>query len=132
MADALIRYNSGPVRVVRFLQDLWAYAMKWEMWGLIAGTAALVAGCLIPNRLLPRLPNDKLMHAGAFAVLAWLALGVASGPRSAVAWMAGLAIAGWLIECLQRLVPDRGFSWADIGANLAGIGAAILIRCVTP
>jgi len=105
--------------------------MKWEMLGLIAGSTGLVAGCLIPNRYLPRLPNDKLMHAGAFAVLAWLALGIASGPQAAVAWMLGLAVAGWLIECLQHLVPDRGFSWADIAANLAGIGVAILVRCIT-
>lgn len=102
------------------------------MLGLIAGTVALVAGCLIPNRHLPRLPNDKLMHAGAFAVLAWLALGVAAGPLSAAAWMAGLAVAGWLIECLQSLVPDRGFSWADIVANLAGIALGILVRHGVP
>lgn len=105
--------------------------MKLEMWGLIVLGIALVAGCLVPNRCLPRLPDDKLMHAGAFAVLAWLALGLAAGPVAAAAWMAGLALAGWLIECLQALVPDRGFSWGDIAANLAGIGVAILVRALS-
>jgi hypothetical protein len=34
---------------------------------------------------------------------------------------------GWLIECLQALVPDRRFCWRDLAANAAGIGCAALV-----
>ena len=33
----------------------------------------VLAGCLLPNEWLPPLPNDKLMHFGAYAALALLA-----------------------------------------------------------
>jgi len=96
--------------------------MVWE-WGLlIAGGAALSAGCLVPNSWLPtRLPNDKFMHFAAFGVLTALALQVAQTRTESLLWMGGLLVAGWLIECLQQLLPDRGFSWRDIVANAAGI-----------
>jgi VanZ family protein len=40
--------------------------------------------------------------------------------------LAGLLLAGWLIECLQQLVPGRGFSWRDMAANAAGVAAGAL------
>jgi VanZ family protein len=82
---------------------------------------AVCAGCLVPNRWLPPLPNDKFLHFASFAVLAVLALRVAQGPAEALAWLLGLLAAGWLIECLQSLVPDRRFCWRDILANAGGI-----------
>ncbi|CAN7710444.1 VanZ family protein [Pseudoduganella sp. LjRoot289] len=101
--------------------------MAWELGLLIAAGAALAGGCLVPNRWLPAaLPNDKLMHFAAFAVLTGLALRVANGRAEALLWLAGLLLAGWLIECLQQLVPDRGFSWRDMAANAAGIASAAL------
>jgi hypothetical protein len=95
--------------------------MVWE-WMLFGGAAAgLCVGCLVPNRWLPPLPNDKFMHFAGFGVLSVLALRVADGRTEAVLWLLGLLVAGWLIECLQTLVPDRKFCWRDIGANAAGI-----------
>lgn len=91
-----------------------------------AAMAAVCAGCLVPNRWLPPLPNDKLLHFASFAVLGLLALRVAQGWQEACLWLLGLLIAGWLIECLQALVPDRRFCWRDIGANAAGIAFAAL------
>jgi VanZ family protein len=88
----------------------------------IAAAAVLCAGCLMPNRLLPPLPNDKFMHFAGFAVLSVLALRLAHGRAQALCWLAGLLLGGWLIECLQQLVPDRGFCWRDMAANAAGIG----------
>jgi VanZ family protein len=86
-----------------------------------AASAALVAGCLVPNRYLPRLPNDKLLHFAGFAILGGLALRTAQGRLEGACWLLGLLVAGWLIECLQQLVPDRRFCWRDIAANAAGI-----------
>jgi VanZ family protein len=95
---------------------------------VLLGVAALAvtAGCLVPNRWLPRLPNDKLLHFASFALLAALALRVADGRAQAAFWLLGLLAAGWLIECLQMLVPDRTFCWRDIAANAAGIAFVAL------
>lgn len=101
--------------------------MAWELQLLIAAGAALAGGCLVPNRWLPAaLPNDKLMHFVAFAVLTVLALRLAHGRAETLLWLGGLLLAGWLIECLQQLVPDRGFSWRDMAANAAGVASAAL------
>lgn len=98
---------------------------------LIVATLVLAAGCLVPNRWLPaNMPNDKLMHFAAFFVLSLLALRIASCPTESALWLGGLLVAGWLIEVLQQLLPDRGFSWRDIAANAAGIAAAALCSAV--
>ena len=91
----------------------------------ITATAVCV-GCLVPNRWLPPLPNDKFLHFASFAVLAILALRVADGRMETLCWLLGLLIAGGLIECLQALVPDRRFCWRDLAANAAGIAAVAL------
>lgn len=92
----------------------------------VCAAAGLCVGCLVPNRWLPPLPNDKFLHFAAYAVLTVLALRIAEDAVEAAWWMIGLAIGGWLIECLQALVPDRRFCWRDIAANSAGIGCAAL------
>jgi len=103
--------------------------LEWKLGLLILGGAVFTVGCLVPNRWLPaNLPNDKLMHFAAFAVLGVLALSGAQSHAQALVWMIGLSLAGGAIECLQQLVPDRGFSWRDIAANVAGVlfaGAAV-------
>lgn len=92
----------------------------------VCAAIGVCAGCLVPNRWLPPLPNDKLLHFAAFAVLTVLALRIAQDGREAAWWLTGLLLGGWAIECLQALVPDRRFCWRDIGANAAGIGSAAL------
>ena len=96
--------------------------------------AAVCVGCMVPNRWLPPLPNDKFLHFASFAALAILALRVADGRMEALFWLLGLLVAGWLIECLQgALVPDRRFCWRDIAANAAGIVfAAIATQLYLP
>nr|WP_314545858.1 VanZ family protein [uncultured Massilia sp.] len=93
----------------------------WDLALLGMAAAAVVTGCLVPNRWLPPLPNDKLLHCASFAVLGLLALRQAQGHVQAALWLLGLLVLGWLIECLQMLVPDRHFCWRDMGANAAGI-----------
>lgn len=98
--------------------------MAWELVLFLLGTVAISAGCLVPARWLPALPNDKLMHFLAYGGLALLAGRIAqSGPELA-AWLAGLFVAGWLIECMQKWVPGRTFCWRDMAANTAGIVVA--------
>ena len=93
---------------------------------------AVCMGCLVPNRWLPPLPNDKFLHFAAFAVLSLLALRVAQDRLEAAYWLIGLLIAGWVIECLQSLVPDRRFCWRDIAANAAGIALVALGAALYP
>jgi hypothetical protein len=95
--------------------------MGWDLMLFISAATAMCAGCLVPNRWLPRLPNDKFMHFAGFALLSMLALRVADGRVQTTLWLVGLLVGGWLIECLQAWVPDRSFCWRDIGANAAGI-----------
>jgi VanZ family protein len=99
----------------------------WNLILLILASLALLLGCLLPNRWLPAsLPNDKLLHFAAFGVLTLLALPLARNRGEAALVLGALLLAGWLIECLQQLVPDRHFSWRDQAANAAGIAAAAL------
>lgn len=101
--------------------------MVWEWMVFIVAAAGLVGGCLVPNRWLPAaMPNDKLLHFLAFGGLTLLALRLTHGPRQAGWAVAGLLLAGWLIECLQQLVPDRSFCWRDMAANAAGIAVVAL------
>ncbi|QOY93851.1 VanZ family protein [Massilia sp. UMI-21] len=100
--------------------------MPSEVLLFVCAASVLFVACLVPNRWLPPLPNDKLMHFGAFAVLTVLALRAAQGRGEAGWWLAGLLLGGWLIECLQSLVPDRRFCWRDLAANAAGIATVAL------
>lgn len=105
--------------------------MMWEMTVFVGFSLALLGGCLVPNQWLPsRLPNDKLMHFGAYALLALLAVRIATSVPERALWLAGLLLAGWLIECLQQLVPGRGFSWRDMAANAAGVAVGALCAAV--
>lgn len=106
--------------------------MGWEVILFVGAAVALCAGCLVPNGWLPKLPNDKLMHFAAFAVLSALALRIADGTLESLAWLLALLVGGWVIECLQALVPDRAFCWRDIRANAAGIAFAAACAQAAP
>jgi len=99
--------------------------LDWWLFG--AAAAAVLLGCLVPNRWLPPLPNDKLMHFVAFAVLTLLAARVAGSQTALLWWIGGLLLAGWLIEWLQQWLPDRSFCWRDLAANAAGIAVAAVL-----
>ncbi|NML61174.1 hypothetical protein HHL21_08785 [Massilia sp. RP-1-19] len=106
--------------------------MGGEIILFVGAAATLSAGCLVPNRWLPKLPNDKLLHFAAFAALSALALRIAEGALESAAWLLGMLVGGWVIECLQSLVPDRAFCWRDIGANAAGIAFAAGCAQIAP
>ncbi|MBC7861172.1 MAG: VanZ family protein [Burkholderiaceae bacterium] len=103
--------------------------MSWEMVLFLTGMALVSAGCLVPARWLPPLPNDKLLHFLAFGGLTLLALRLVGGRGELIYWLGGLLLAGWLIEALQNLVPGRSFCWRDMAANAAGILAG---ACFAP
>lgn len=96
--------------------------IAWPWIGFIVGALGVSAGCLLPPRWLPPLlPNDKLLHFLAFGGLSLLAGQIATNEIKLAWWLAGLFIAGWLIEVVQKWVPGRDFCWRDLAANTAGI-----------
>jgi VanZ family protein len=107
--------------------------MGLELTLFLGASAAVLAGCLVPNRWLPRLPNDKFLHFASFILLSVLALSVAGSGAERWLWLLGLLIGGWVIECLQILVPGRSFCWGDVAANASGIAVvavgAQLVDC---
>jgi hypothetical protein len=50
----------------------------------------VLAGCLVPNEWLPPLPNDKLLHFGAYGLLTLLAARIADGWTEFALWSAAL------------------------------------------
>lgn len=106
--------------------------MSWEVLSFVLVAGALSAGCLVPNRWLPPLPNDKFMHFAGFGLLSLLALQIADGVAERALWLFGLLVGGWVIECLQALVPDRAFCWRDMRANTAGIACAAAGAYIVP
>jgi len=104
--------------------------MGLEVILFVCAATCVCIGCLVPNRWLPPLPNDKFLHFSAFAVLTVLALRIADGPTQSAWWLVSLLLAGWVIECLQALVPDRRFCWRDMAANAAGIACAALVMAL--
>lgn len=104
--------------------------MAWELILFGATLAAVSIGCLLPAGWLPPLPNDKLLHFGAYAALTLMALPMVQNWMQLAYWLLGLLFAGAVIELLQNLVPGRSFCWRDLAANAAGIAVAAV--CALP
>ena len=47
-------------------------------------------------------------------------------------WLRGLVLAAWCVidEATKPMIPGRHFSWKDVGLNLCGAAAGILIAMV--
>lgn len=97
---------------------------------LLLGLALLIITYMaltpIPDLLQQRV-NDKLSHALAFALLAFLTH--ASWPNSAFNWRHGLPLIayGIFLECAQYFVPGRFFSLWDVAADAVGILLYLLL-----
>lgn len=114
---------------------------RLRTWGLtIAWAAVIVAVTAAPASTLPSAPLlpglDKLVHAGLFGILAWLALHARSRDRGAQfsTWIliVGLATFAALDEVLQRFVPGRGGDWMDWVADMAGVLIAVRLFGMAP
>ena len=97
--------------------------------GLFMLTAGLVLwGMLSHHRLIPAWVNrhDKLMHFGAFALLAALAQVAWPSLSRWLLWVS-LTAFGLLAEGLQQLLANRRFCWRDALANSLGAATAIAL-----
>ena len=103
-------------------------------WGPLVGYAlALFAVSADPQPVGAGLANDKLLHALAYAVLAWLGCragrGVVPGGRGGAA-STGLALAllhGAGVELCQRSIPGRHGSVGDFLADVLGAGIGVAL-----
>lgn len=96
---------------------------------LIAAVAA-IAWLATTDRSVPGLErlSDKLLHAAAFAALAWLVdLSFPESPFGP-AKVAALLAFGVAIEAVQYFLPYREASWLDVVADAAGVATYILCR----
>ncbi len=102
--------------------------MRWELVVFLIGLVLIPLGCLLPLNKLPPLPNDKLLHFLAFGGMALMAGRLVHSAAHAVLALLAVFVASWAIEVLQNRVPGRKFCWRDLAANAAGIlcAAAVL------
>lgn len=102
----------------------------WSVLALYVGMVSFAA--LRPPSDGPGIVGlDKLLHAGAFAVLMVLAL-LASRGRHVGACLAGCLAFGGVIELAQWLMPyGREPSLADMAANGVGIALGLLVSLVS-
>jgi len=100
--------------------------------GLVLLIITYMALTPIPD-LLQENVNDKLGHALAFVLLAFLVH--AGWPNVPFSWRHGVPLIayGLFLECAQYYVPGRFFSLWDILADAAGIGLyLLLLPLITP
>lgn len=78
---------------------------------------------------------DKFIHIAVFGALALAAVRWGGGMGRALAWCAGFAVAGVVVEFAQHLAPQRSASVGDALANLIGLAmgltAGVLWRVAT-
>ena len=75
---------------------------------------------------LPRFQHlDKVVHFGAFFVLAWAFYHAFPVPI----WLALVLLTGYgvLIEYVQQMLPYRSSSWGDLAADAAGAASFYVI-----
>jgi VanZ family protein len=109
---------------LRFLK-LWS-ALGWLL------VVSVAVSSLVPGRLIQAVTvSDKIMHAGAYALLMiWFAGLYRRGLYVVIA--TGLFALGVALDLLQGLTRTRSFDWYDVAANLAGIlvGCALAFALV--
>lgn len=87
-------------------------------WLLVVG---VVVSSLLPGRVVQAVMiSDKIMHAGAYALLMmWFAGLYRRGLYVVIG--AGLFGLGLALDLMQGLTRTRMFDWHDVVANLAGV-----------
>jgi hypothetical protein len=105
-------------------------ALWVALW--VAHLSAVIGGSLLPGDMLPPLPNDKVLHFGAYFLVALIPVACAARLRAGLV-LAGLGpVLGGLLEIAQAFVPGRspelGDAIANSGGALVGAFAGMLIR----
>jgi VanZ family protein len=99
------------------------------VWAAVLCVASSVPGDALPSAGAPH--ADKLAHAVAYALLAWLLARSARAEAAGVlALCAGAAAAyGVLDEVHQAFTPGRDANGWDVAADAAGAAVGVCLRC---
>lgn len=94
--------------------------------------AAVCAASLVPSPPGPPGVNDKLVHFGAYAALAFAFAGALGRGHNRVVVL-GLLALGAALEVAQALLTStRTAEWWDLVADASGIGAGLLLAAAVP
>ena len=122
-----IVYNNSLGNTV--IHDVSAFQAP-ALWLFGLSASLVCVGCLLPAKWIPPIKHDKAAHFVAFAGLVFIARMNTTTLSELLVWLAGLTVAGLLIEILQQFVPGRHFCWEDMRANAAGILVASIFCIV--
>jgi len=101
--------------------------LLWTCAILLVIVGSLLPGSSMPMRALDQLDvSDKLLHFGAYLVLAFLPALHERWPALAAA-LVGAILLGIALEFAQRLSPGRSFEIADMLADAAGVLCGFVI-----
>lgn len=88
----------------------------------LATLTLLIVGSLTPAEHVPVVTaQDKLLHFGAYAVVAVLAMLSIRSSRNRMIGLAALVLLGLALELAQLFVPGRSFDLWDLAANGGGV-----------
>ena len=99
----------------------WIIRMLYVLWGLSLAAVAVLslkAGLELPIRFWNA---DKVWHFIVYLWLAMLPTLLLQDRRWTLRLSVSLVLFGVLLEIGQQYVPGRMFSFADMGANTAGV-----------
>jgi VanZ family protein len=105
------------------------FPMFWSTlgWALVA---VVVIGSLVPGKIVAAMHvSDKIMHAGAYAVLmVWFSGFYRHAMYPVIATV--LIALGLTLDLLQLLTPTRTFDLNDVLMNSAGVVVGFLLSTV--
>jgi len=103
-------------------------------WVLFIGLLTLIPGNIIPDINWNFLSFDKIIHLTVFAILSFIGSiyfkhSDKKKTRSQPVFIsfATAVLYGTLLEYLQTFIPQRGFDYADLTANIIGSLAGIVV-----
>jgi VanZ family protein len=104
-------------------------------WVVLIALITLVPGRVLPNIDWNFLSFDKIIHFSIFSILSFLGsasfkniLGSPTNVLKPISLSLLIAMVyGTLLEYLQTLIPDRGFDYADLLANIGGAIIGIVL-----
>ena len=103
-------------------------------WVVLIALLTLVPGKALPNIDWNFLSLDKIIHFSIFSILSFLGCASFKNILSPTNTLKPITISliiamvyGTLLEYLQTLIPDRGFDYADLLANIGGAVIGIVL-----
>jgi len=119
----------------RFLKKLINFSTPFYIgWVLFIGLLTLLPGKAVPQLDWNFLSLDKIIHFSLFSIMAFLgsisfkiSFGLTKAYKSIMFSLFIAILYGTILEYLQTFIPDRGFDYADLIANIGGSIVGIIL-----